>query len=110
MPNSRWAFSAESLACAALTMMVEPNSRRMEPGGALDGSVGPSTSRILRDGVHAFIDQRDALLRAGLGPLGLRQFGRRVAGHEPDDVVKLIVAVKRAEDFAELLFLGRREF
>src|ERR1017187_4474058 len=39
MPNSRLALSGESLACAALTMMVEPNSRRMEPGGALDGSV-----------------------------------------------------------------------
>jgi len=34
-------------ACAAFTMMFEPNSRRMEPGGAFDGSVGPSTSRIL---------------------------------------------------------------
>ena len=48
MPSSRLAFSSESLACAALTMMVWPNSRRMEPGGALDGSVGPRTSRILR--------------------------------------------------------------
>ena len=48
MANSRLAFSTESLACAALTVMFEPNSRRMEPGGALDGSVGPSTSRILR--------------------------------------------------------------
>src|SRR5260221_3450349 len=48
MPISRLAFSAESLAWAALTMMVWPNSRRIEPGGALEGSVGPSTSRILR--------------------------------------------------------------
>jgi hypothetical protein len=38
----------ESEACAALTMMVEPNSRRIDPGGALAGSVGPRTSRILR--------------------------------------------------------------
>jgi len=30
IPVSRLAFSHESLACAALTMMVEPNSRRME--------------------------------------------------------------------------------
>src|SRR5690349_15072034 len=48
MPISRWAFSGESEACAALTMMVEPNSRRIVPGGAFEGSVGPSTSRIFR--------------------------------------------------------------
>ena len=27
-------------------MMFCPNSRRMEPGGAFEGSVGPRTSRI----------------------------------------------------------------
>ncbi len=37
----------EAVYVAALTMMVWPNSRRIEPGGAFDGSVGPSTSRIL---------------------------------------------------------------
>jgi len=37
MPISRRALSGESEAWAALTMMVEPNSRRMLPGGALQG-------------------------------------------------------------------------
>ena len=52
-------------------MMVEPNSRRMVPGGALEGSVGPSTSRILSDRADAFINQRDAFFRAGLVPVSV---------------------------------------
>src|SRR5207245_10933742 len=38
---SRFAFSIESDACAALIMIVWPNSLRIEPGGAFAGSVGP---------------------------------------------------------------------
>lgn len=47
IPISRVAFSGESEACAALTIMLVPNSLRMVPGGALAGSVGPRTAQIL---------------------------------------------------------------
>ncbi len=89
-------------------MMLDPNSRRIEPGGALEGSVGPSTSRILPMASTPFVNQGDALLGARL--VGLRRiaFRRRAAGHEFDDVVELVVAEIRAEDFAKLFFLGCR--
>ena len=43
---SRLAFSWESEAWAVLTMTLEPNSRRMVPSAALEGSVAPRTSRM----------------------------------------------------------------
>ncbi len=42
----------------------------------------------------------------GLFPVGLRDFGGRVAGHEADDVVKLAVTLDRAENVAQRLLIG----
>ena len=80
---------------------------------AADGA-GRRLGRIGRaedvaDFVHranAFIDECDALFRAGLGPVGLRNFAGRATGHEADDVVELRVALNRAENFAERLLVG----
>src|SRR5881396_3365637 len=101
MPISRRAFSSESLAWAALTMMVWPNSRRIEPGGALEGSVGPSTSRIFADGFDPLIDDRDALFGSGFLHQRRVAFAWGAAGHEADDILKLAIAVKGAEGFAK---------
>ena len=110
MPISRRAFSSESLAWAALTMMVWPNSRRIEPGGAFDGSVGPSTSRILRTASTPFVNQRDALLGAGLG------FARPAShsqGARPDMNLTMfsnwLSPKSGPEHFAELRVSSRRD-
>src|SRR5258706_6763222 len=59
------------------------------------------------DGPHAFINQRDALLRAGLLTVFFRgAFVGYAAGHEAHDHVKLVVTVQRAEDVTEGLLLG----
>ena len=47
----------ESEACAALTMIVWPNSFRIEPGGALLGSVGPRHFANFADRVFALINE-----------------------------------------------------
>src|SRR5208283_4193350 len=54
---------------------------------------------------YAFIDQRDALLRAGFVLLTRRTFRGGAARHEPDDVLELVVAKERAKDGAKLLLL-----
>ena len=40
-------------------------------------------------GTDAFVDERNAFFRAGLGPVGLWNFARGVTRHEADDVVEL---------------------
>jgi len=85
---SRSAFSTESLACAALTMIVEPNSRRIDPGGALEGSVGPAHREScrwpprLRKSTQCTSPFRLAR-RCGI------DLARRPARHELDDVIEL---------------------
>jgi hypothetical protein len=59
-------------------------------------------------GINALIDKDNALLGAGFGPRLAIGFGRRVAGHEADDVVELLLAGERTEQAADLLLhLGR---
>ena len=89
--------------------MLDPNSRRTDPGGALEGSVGPSTSRILPIASDAFVNQRDAFFRARLREPAPDRI-RRASG--PDMNLTMLsnwLSPKiRPENFAELFLFRRR--
>ena len=60
-------------------------------------------------GIHAFIDEGDALLAAGFAVSLFVNVTGGGAAHELHDVVELIVAKHGAEQFAELFGLSRRQ-
>src|SRR5205823_2941743 len=62
------------------------------------------------NGLVAFVNQGDALFRALLIERRGVTLAGRPAGHEFDDVFKLMVAGKRAEQVAQRLFFSGRDF
>src|ERR1039458_2137963 len=56
-------------------------------------------------GSNTFVNQGNALLRTGRILFGQRTFRGRAARHEPDYVLELVIAKRRAKDSAQLMFL-----
>ena len=91
----------------ALALAIAPVSAAEPPAQASNPlQLRPKSGIATLTPTHRFapfVDNRDTLFRSRLLHHCLVAIGGTAASHETDDVIELVIAVKRTEDLAEIL-------